>query len=236
MTLGQLLVVIVFLGFLAGLLIPVTGRGPRPNPIRVQMEMADIEKAIVAYKANYSVLPMPVEAMRDAGLDFTYGTTGLKQQLSVSITNAGDGYQANNAAVMAILMARDKTPYNPQYIHNPQKKEFLNPRIAVADGKRGLGPQDGVYRDPWGNPYIISIDLNGDGWTRDAFYSRSKVSQVEPGKTNSLHRLMSLSGTGANDYSFNGPVMIWSFGPDGQANPEQRADEGVNEDNILSWR
>ncbi len=236
MTLGQLLIVIVFVGFLAGLLIPVTGRGPRPNPIRVQMEMADIEKAIVAYKANYSVLPMSAEAQRNTRSDFTFGTTGLKPQLSVSITNAGDGYQASNAEVMAILMARDKTTYNPQHIHNPQKKEFLNPKIAVADGERGLGPQDGVYRDPWGNPYIISMDRNDDGWTQDTFYSLSKVSQVELGKTNGFNRLRSLSGTGASDYSFRGPVMIWSFGPDGRADPEQRADEGVNADNILSWK
>ena len=39
----------------------------------------------------------------------------------------------------------------------------------------GVGP-DGVYRDPWGNPYIITIDLNYDDKARDAFYRNPTVS------------------------------------------------------------
>ena len=41
---------------------------------------------------------------------------------------------------------------------------------------------NGVYRDPWGNPYIISMDLNYDENCKDAFYSLQSVSQ-ENGQT-----------------------------------------------------
>ena len=34
----------------------------------------------------------------------------------------------------------------------------------------------------------------------------------------------------------NGTVTIWSFGPDGKADPSIKADQGVNKDNILSWQ
>jgi hypothetical protein len=33
----------------------------------------------------------------------------------------------------------------------------------------GVGT-DLVYRDPWGNPYIITMDLNYDEMCKDAFY------------------------------------------------------------------
>jgi hypothetical protein len=33
----------------------------------------------------------------------------------------------------------------------------------------GVGT-DLVYRDPWGNPYIITLDLNYDEKARDACY------------------------------------------------------------------
>lgn len=31
-------------------------------------------------------------------------------------------------------------------------------------------------------------------------------------------------------------VMVWSMGPDGQANPNLKGNIGVNKDNILSWK
>jgi len=30
--------------------------------------------------------------------------------------------------------------------------------------------------------------------------------------------------------------MVWSLGPDGQANVNIAADKGVNRDNVLSWK
>jgi len=30
--------------------------------------------------------------------------------------------------------------------------------------------------------------------------------------------------------------MVWSLGPDGKADPNVKATQGVNKDNVLSWQ
>ena len=40
-------------------------------------------------------------------------------------------------------------------------KVFLNATMSGDPTLPGVGP-DLVYRDPWGNPYIITMDLNYD--------------------------------------------------------------------------
>jgi len=31
-------------------------------------------------------------------------------------------------------------------------------------------------------------------------------------------------------------VLVWSLGPDGSASASEKANQGVNKDNILSWQ
>ena len=61
---------------------------------------------------------------------------------------------------------------NTNYQKNPQKTIFLNAKMSGWDGtgtpQPGVG-NDLVYRDPWGNPYIISMDLNYDEQLRTRF-------------------------------------------------------------------
>jgi hypothetical protein len=46
-----------------------------------------------------------------------------------------------------------------------------------------------------------------------------------------------VSSTGASDdFEYNGGVMVWSLGPDKQADGNTRGDQGVNKDNIISWK
>src|SRR6202030_3487700 len=83
--------------------------------------------------------------------------------------------------VMAILL--DITNYpgtttatsNPNHLKNPQQLAFLTVKMTGDTSSPGVG-SDLIYRDPWGNPYIISLDLSSDGKTRDAFYCQSAVS------------------------------------------------------------
>jgi hypothetical protein len=95
----------------------------------------------------------------------------------------------------------------------------------------GVGP-DLVYRDPWGNPYIISLDMNYDEKCRDALYQKSSVSQ-EAGASGFTGLFNS---TGVSDqFEYRGHVMIWSLGSDRKANAGP-ANAGFNKDNILSWK
>ncbi|NBV23674.1 MAG: hypothetical protein EBS05_17360 [Proteobacteria bacterium] len=167
---------------------------------------------------------------------FTFGT--FQTGAAVIITNGGR-IEANNSDILAVLTGNPAPPGTPEHLdprkRNPRRTGYYNPRLAEATNAPGLGP-DGVFRDPWGNPYIMTLDMNGDGKCEDAFYRRASVSrglpqQFTPQFTNSV------STNGLSDhFALSGPVMIWSFGMDGKASPTERADAGVNADNILSWR
>ena len=77
--------------------------------------------------------------------------------------------------------------------------------------ERGLN-----FRDPWGNPYVITLDMNDDDKTLDGFYGILR------------------KGT-APQPEVETSVMIWSFGPDGQIDINAGPKAGANRDNILSW-
>ena len=207
----------------------------RSKKAQARKEMSDIKIALESCRQQYSQWPMTQEALSSAKPDFTYGTWEVaKEEVSV-LTRNGRGYQANNSEAVVILMGEAHPKFNPNYTNNPQKKVFLNPpRDNQEDGKPGIGPSR-VFLDPWGHPYIISLDGDGDGWVEDAFYSRAKVSAMFTKGAKGVRGLESRGGEGKDDFGFKGSVMIWSFGPDGKADPNIGADEGVNRDNIVSW-
>lgn len=147
----------------------------------------------------------------------------------------------NNSEVIAILMDRERyqdgTPTaNLGHIKNTKQKNYLA-SVPMADttSQPGLGP-DLVFRDPWGNPYIITFDLNSDENCRDAFYAISKVSQ-DKAATGFNGLLNSADPTGTTDnFQYRGVVMIWSLGPNRRADKNGPANAGANQDNILSWQ
>ena len=95
---------------------------------------------------------------------------------------------------------------------------------------------DLVYRDPWGNPYIITLDLNYDDKARDACYCHGSIS-VDPNNPKAgLNGLVPRSISSGLVYEANTPVMVWSLGPDKKFNPNVPATQGVNKDNVLSWK
>lgn len=205
--------------------------------------MSDIKLAVEAFRSQYTRWPVTTDAIRAGKPDFTFGSWQVgEQDLPLVPNDGGKGYQANNSEVMYPLLGEEDRRYNRRNTVNPSKKIFINPGSSPQSSlTRGLNAEPGlgfdrVHRDPWGNPYIISLDVDEDGWTQDAFYSRAKVSAMFAKGVNGLHGLESRSGKGTNDYALHGTVMIWSFGPDGKADPNIRADEGVNQDNIVSWK
>jgi hypothetical protein len=151
------------------------------------------------------------------------------------IGNAGTDYQSSNAEIIGILKDIQAFPNgvgtaNQNHSQNPRKTDFLSDiQMAEDTSMPGIGP-DGVYRDPWGFPYIVTVDMNLDDICVDGFYGQPSVSQ-KGGDTgyNGLHRLES------GRFGLRSQVMIWSFGPDGQVNANVPAPQGANEDNVLNW-
>ncbi len=225
-------------------------------------EINSIVSAISKYEADYSRYPAYKKALASIDdtkcPDFTFGTkraavaggyTSLTRKnpksppavvaYTPTVENVLQStlYQNDNSEVMAALMDvevfRNNDPsWNKNHAMNPNKIPYLTVKeVNGSVSTPGVGV-DGVYRDPWGNPYIITLDLNGDNRCRDAFYRKTRVSQASG--NSGLNGLSNPSGT-VDGFEANKPIMVWSFGPDGFIDDTVSATKGVNKDNVLSW-
>jgi prepilin-type N-terminal cleavage/methylation domain-containing protein len=250
-TLIELLVVISIIAILAALLLPAISRGRLRAQIgRAQLEAGQIANAIHSYESDYdSKFPVSTNAMNAASAkneDFTYGGTfKTPSGTTTTVEVPGLAYRANNSEVMAVLLDVETWPngvttINAGHVKNPKRTHYLNAKQVSDTNAPGLGP-DGVYRDPWGNPYVITVDLNYDEKARDGFYRIPAVS-ADPSDSNNPKR--GLNGLipnttaipGQTVYEANSPVMVWSAGPDKMIEPGTPANKEPNKDNILNWK
>jgi len=243
-TIVELLTVIAIIGILAAMLLPVLSRAKiTAQKKQAAVEISQIVGAIQQYDSVYGRFPVSAADQTLAGTnDFTcggagYDINGVNQLWIMGVTN--------NSEVIAILM--DITTYsngvqtvNYNHVKNPQQTVFLNAKMSGDTSSPGVGT-DLVYRDPWGNPYIISMDLNYDEQCHDAYYCHQGVSQTQPNSQQGFNGLFNPDANGASDnFLYHGKVMVWSAGPDrmiDNANPPTTpANTGVNKDNVLSWQ
>ena len=249
-TITELLVVIAIIGILAALLLPVLARAKvSAQKKQAAVEISQIVGAIQQYDSVYGRFPVSQEVQKTAasmlGGDFTYGGSVIASNLAL-LPPSYVVYTTNNSEVISILMDNANTVVNTNHVKNPQQTVFLNAKMSGYDpAANDLLPPGGVditgvYRDPWGNPYVISMDLSYDEQCQDAFYSLQKVSQNPSGSPTSQTGFNGLFNPAANgqtdNYLYHGKVMVWSAGPDGKIDPALPADQGVNKDNVLNWQ
>ncbi len=175
------------------------------------------------------------------------GDPGYLQEISTPQGAAPDDWQVSNAELMFILRDTIEWPdstgmtrrtVNADHALNPKYQVYLDAQVVNLRTQPGIGP-DGVYRDPWSNPYIVSLDLNGDGRTRDAFHKLQAVSQIGTGDVGiaGLTRSTERSDPSNQDsFEAGRTVMVWSLGADGRVDFNAKAGTGLNKDNVLSWQ
>ncbi len=169
---------------------------------------------------------------------------------SMTVANANPGWQVSNAELVAILTDstlganrfaatapayavvndKDTKPINSGSVLNPQHNTFLTIKTAKGYGANGVSENDGIYRDPWGRPYIVTVDLDYDNRVLDPF---PKVPNGPHPKATDLDNVRTIPGS----------VIAWSLGPDGKARfdlpPDYKGSSSAdnwNADNVYSWR
>jgi prepilin-type N-terminal cleavage/methylation domain-containing protein len=214
---------------------------------------------------RYPASPVARATLTDRCPDFTYGTVYKRPDMTGRLITAGKrppgspmpeienignepvNFEENNREVVAALMDIQTYHINPpafstttasqnkDHAMNPKQTKYLTVKEVDNAVSPGVGI-DGVYRDPWGSPYIITLDMNGDDRCRDAFYRSDRVSALASGPNDKgINGLVKVDPSVQNSFEANKPIMIWSFGPDLMISDQQKANQGLNKDNVLSW-
>tara|TARA_B110000438_G_C15678246_1_gene591191 strand:- start:62 stop:910 length:849 start_codon:yes stop_codon:yes gene_type:complete len=235
-TLVEMLVVIAIIAILVSITVPFVARAMVKSKVATaRTDMINLKGAIQSYHNDYSRFPSARGATPNpAGGDLTFSLPIGEKHADGSPYDAFI-YSAPlpqktplNSDLMNVLMAVDSGA-NKNHGRNPKKSIYLTPNSADDQFSAGVG-SDGVFRDPFGNPYVITVDYNGDNQVADRFYRETGVS-----KGASIGLVRNKKNKTEEEYVLRGTVMIWSFGPDRQMHSKAHALDLQNSYEDADW-
>lgn len=203
-TLTELLVVIAIIAILAGLLIPAVMLGQQKG--RETQAKADMNTIMMALK----------------GVENTYqqiAKRGGYMPTSTSETfitiGGNDDATAYDKFIVELTDPKNGIFSDSDDLNiNKRRIQFLEPKSGYDPAQNGTAAvnQPYLWLDPWGNRYVIMIDVEFADKIEMPYDSSKNIA---------------------------GKVAIYSFGPNGTDDDGQNAAEGIGtgtEDDIVSWR
>ena len=231
-TLVELLVVVGIVVILAGLVLPAVIGGAQQGRItQAKSDMKAIQMALAQMDQTYGRIlkttgsgnSMHSVFYTDDGnssvnvnvteKDDKAGASGSKTYSIILDSNSTDNKKAYNSFI-AELTGTGKCGSNKflKYQHNLRKIKFLDPNTnfdpAIEYNASTNIPY--LWRDPWGNPYVIIINVDG----------KERIARPDN-----------------NNKFIMGKTALYSYGPNGENDNGSNASEGGTklQDDIATW-
>lgn len=153
-TLVEMLTVIAIIGILAAIVVPaVILARQRGLVTSAQSDIKSIMTALKQLDSDYG------KALKKDGSSYKIGDKTASTSSDVA-TLTGDAY---NAMIAELTVPKNSafTSTHPVSV-NKRKKVYLDPRKEFDPGAAYTGQTGTLWRDPWGNPYVIYIKVTRD--------------------------------------------------------------------------
>ena len=219
-TLVELLVVIGLIVLLAGLMVPaVISSKNRGMITQAKADMNAIKLALLAVERDYKTILRVNSSFNVTPGNCARTATGYDSNSVYVVRYDGSSAtntSAYNALIQELSVPRDVADGNKNF--NTRNIKYLDPRPDYSSSDDST-----LWRDPWGNPYVILINTN----------AAEKV--YLPYTSSNL--LSTPANHDGNNLVLRGKVFLYSWGPNGMDDESFNADNGGKSkaDDIRGW-
>ena len=222
-TLIELLTVIAIIAILMGLLLPAMNAAK--NAAKKSQAKSDLTQFVTAVKSfytDYGVYPIdPAIGLKDEEYGAPSGSLHNQELVNVlrADTLSTDTLSTSGSSPLSVNTRA------VVYLDVPLVKDSTSPKSGLGTGKEsnGITTKAGEWYDPFGEPYIVDVDGNYDGYV-----------QPTPSLLTAYKDLNYINWNGANAVQTG--VIAGSFGADHTQGSAASSQHYGGSDDILSWQ